>query len=527
MAERQSHDAAADGSNGSNVTSPRSSMDSRPPSIGGRTPRLPHVSSNHQHRQSFSESLRTAPGSPRARRQPSLTQAAIQSLIDHPPAPNHINPAFIDRDWREISIGELVSPDDLKFVEVNTGIEEATNILIDSGAPVLLVRETAEHKTAVGTFDYNDLNTYLLLAAGLTRPDEELLPAYEELARKAREGIPIPMEDVKELGRKEPLTTLPASASVMTAVETFGGGVHRVIVVDEVQNNEVVGIFSQFRLVKFLWENGRCFPVLDQLYPQSLRDLKIGSQNVISINGDKPLCDALLLMHNEGISSVAVIDNHTNVVGNISTTDVKLLTRSSSLPLLRNTCTHFISVILSTRGLQDGKDSFPVFHVHPGSTLAHTVAKVVATKSHRLWVTDPLSPSSSGPPTPSPSMVHIPLHQTNSNQSAQSPPQSPPPSVSPVQHPHQGGPHLPNPAQYPTAPAMGVPSIPTAALPGARLSGRLVGVVSLTDVLNLHARASGLSPADPAETRSRRRRSSSSSVSVRRSGEIGRELFSR
>ena len=70
------------------------------------------------------------------------------------------------------------------------------------------------------------------------------------------------------------------------------------------------------------------------------------------------------------------------------------------------------------------------------------------------------------------------------------------------------------------------PSIPASALPGARLSGRLVGVVSLTDILNLYARASGLSPADPAETR-RRRRSSSSSMSVRRSGEIGRELFSR
>ena len=147
----------------------------------------------------------------------------------------------------------------------------------------MLIRETPEHKTAVGTFDYSDLNTYLLLAAGLTRPDEDLLPAYEELARKARDNIPIPMRDVKELGRKEPLTTLPSSASLMMAVETFGGGVHRVVVIDEHRDSEVIGIVSQFRLVKFLWENGRCFPVLDQLYPQSLRDLKIGSHRVISI----------------------------------------------------------------------------------------------------------------------------------------------------------------------------------------------------------------------------------------------------
>lgn len=108
-------------------------------------------------------------------------------------------------------------------------------------------------------------------------------------------------------------------------------------------------------------------------------------------------------MNSEGISSIAVVDNHSNVVGNISTTDVKvchlifpqpdprvakrkvekLLTRSSSLPLLHNTCIHFISVILSARGVIEGKDSFPVFYVNPSSTLAHTVAKIVATKSHR------------------------------------------------------------------------------------------------------------------------------------------------
>ena len=107
-------------------------------------------------------------------------------------------------------------------------------------------------------------------------------------------------------------------------------------------------------------------------------------------------------MNNEGVTSLAVVDNQYNVVGNISNVDVKvlpqleiyprlkplltapqLLTKSSSAPLLENTCIHFISVILSTRGMNDGKDSYPVFHINPHSTLAHTVAKLVATKAHR------------------------------------------------------------------------------------------------------------------------------------------------
>lgn len=117
---------------------------------------------------------------------------------------------------------------------------------------------------------------------------------------------------------------------------------------------------------------------------------------VTNESGDRPLREALSLMSSEGVSSLAVVDHQTNVVGNISNTDVKvcnyytmnhadsqLLTKSSSAPLLENTCIHFVSIVLSTRGMIDGKDSFPVFYVNPQSTLAHTIAKLVATESHR------------------------------------------------------------------------------------------------------------------------------------------------
>ena len=41
-------------------------------------------------------------------------------------------------------------------------------------------------------------------------------------------------------------------------------------------------------------------------------------------SGDKPLKEALVLMDGEGISSLAVVDNQQNVIGNISTVDVKV-----------------------------------------------------------------------------------------------------------------------------------------------------------------------------------------------------------
>lgn len=65
------------------------------------------------------------------------------------------------------------------------------------------------------------------------------------------------------------------------------------------------------------------------------------------------------------------------------TNTIQLLTSTTAPTLLRGTCLHFISIILSERGVDDGQDSYPVFYINQFSTLAHAVAKLVATRSHR------------------------------------------------------------------------------------------------------------------------------------------------
>lgn len=154
--------------------------------------------------------------------------------------------------------------------------------MTESGAPVLLVRSSSKEQSAVATFDYRDLTQYLLFATGQLYPDEEHLSIFQTLARKAQQGLNIPLKEAKSLGNKEQFVTLPHTADLTKAVETFGGGVHRIVIVKEGTDN-AIGILSQVRLVKFLWENGRSFPIIDQLYPQTIRDLGVGSQNLISI----------------------------------------------------------------------------------------------------------------------------------------------------------------------------------------------------------------------------------------------------
>ena len=154
---------------------------------------------------------------------------------------------------------------------------------MSTGSTVLLVRARPEEKSAVATFDYKDLNQYLLFATGSLRPDTEHILFFQNLAKKAQVGAKIPIREAKSLGTKEPFVILPHTAKLTKALEAFGSGVHRLIIVRE-WTNEVVGVLSQFRLVKFLWENGKSFPIIDQLYTQQIKDLGIGSQrNLVSI----------------------------------------------------------------------------------------------------------------------------------------------------------------------------------------------------------------------------------------------------
>jgi hypothetical protein len=159
--------------------------------------------------------------------------------------------------------------------------------LIESDAHVLLVRAHRQDRHAIGTFDYQDLNQYLLFATGLLVPDDEHLTFFQDLASRAQRGAKIPLKDAKSLGNKEPFVTLPHTAQLARAVEIFGGGVHRVILVRP-ESHEIVGVLSQARLIRFLWENGASFPVIDQLYPRMLRELNVGALDPICIKWVMP-----------------------------------------------------------------------------------------------------------------------------------------------------------------------------------------------------------------------------------------------
>lgn len=148
---------------------------------------------------------------------------------------------------------------------------------------MVLIRESTDGTEAVGAFDYDDLIAYLLLVTELAFPVDAADDQIADVLKRARSHQAIPLTDIKYLlGRKEPPAFLDHTATLTKAVEIFGSGFHRIIVKAQGTNN-VVGILSQLRLVRFFWENIKSFGVLESMHSRIVKELDIGSHSVMSI----------------------------------------------------------------------------------------------------------------------------------------------------------------------------------------------------------------------------------------------------
>lgn len=376
------------------------------------------------------------------------------------------------QEWQHIQLSQLIEPNKLITVSGSLSVEEAFNTLIRHHLTSLPVEQQPGDMNCL-TFDYNDLNSYLLLVLNKIQVNNR------QVQQDCQNGKSVPVGEIVKLTPKNPFYKLAETENLSTVMGILGSGVHRVAITD-VEMTQIKGVLSQRRLIKYLWDNARSFSSLEPLLNSSLQDLKIGVLNshakptsrqsrVISIQGDEPLIMALYKMYTDRISSIAVVDQQGNLIGNISVTDVKHVTRTSQYPLLHKTCRHFISIILNVRGLETGKDSFPIFHVYPTSSLARTLAKLVATKSHRLWIVQPQEVSSST------SLDTIPLPPAGGSQGSTS--------------------STPYTSQSPIMSALEDPPSPHSAAVASGLfekeyrTGKLIGVVSLTDILSLLARS--------------------------------------
>lgn len=154
-------------------------------------------------------------------------------------------------------------------------------LLLKSPTNVVLVRESAASKVAISCFDYSDLNTYLLIVVGLTKPDGQQFVLFNDIMSKAQQGMKISLREASPIFGREALVKIESDSSLSQAIEILGGGIHRVIVTDSAGQTQ--GVMSQLRVADFFWNEGVNFPTIDRLYPVLLRDLGAGAHHAISV----------------------------------------------------------------------------------------------------------------------------------------------------------------------------------------------------------------------------------------------------
>lgn len=110
---------------------------------------------------------------------------------------------------------------------------------------------------------------------------------------------------------------------------------------------------------------------------------------IASIHANAHVIDALQKMAYLSLTALPIVDEEGKLIGNISMTDIRFVFQNRGYSKLSMKCSHFLTMALNQKGLEhDGRDSFPVYDVYESSSLGYTIQKILATRTHHMWVID-------------------------------------------------------------------------------------------------------------------------------------------
>ncbi|KAG5732354.1 Protein SDS23 [Termitomyces sp. T112] len=321
-------------------------------------------------------------------------------------APSIISPPITDSEgwtesWKNVLARDIID-EQVVSVEADTTVEEACETLLSEDVHCLAVKTPAINGSkCIGLFDFSDVNAFLTLAAtSHTLHPEDLLdkPRSNEIVAAARAGH-VPVRLVSNYSDKNPLEILPNNATVISLLRLFSRGVHRALILSA-SCGDFDGYVSDRGLLAWFASYAAKTPSLQSYLSNPLHSLSLPSLNiyaaVIGTTSSSKVLDAMRLMSEEGVSSVAVVDDETGaLLSAVSVTDIgKIVVPSQSKHVLFTPLHQFISHIKEADGSTDGADKYPVYSVSAANPLTYTMEKLLATNAHRLFVTADSRPSS-------------------------------------------------------------------------------------------------------------------------------------
>lgn len=343
-------------------------------------------------------------------------RSASPASIRFVAAPNTESEEWV-RVWENTTAQALVEGP-VVAVDREIAVEDACDLLLSKGTSCLAIKSADSDGHYSGLFDFADVNAFLTFAATRHTYTPEHLQSHPRVAQilEAAKAGHVPVQLVSNLSEKNPLVELAHDASVVTLLAIFSSGAHRVLVKSPAGSSEShLGMISDLRLLAFFSafarsSSGAAVPPLPEIQPSStflhyvsnpLGTLPLPSLNlhfeVVAVHSRKSVLDAMQMMSDLGVSSVAVLEEESgNLLSAISVTDIgQTVVPSQSNQILTMPVHQLVSQIKMPQGWTDGADRYPVYSVFPSSTLAYTIQKVLATNSHRLFVTSESNGSAS------------------------------------------------------------------------------------------------------------------------------------
>ncbi|KAG6377515.1 hypothetical protein JVT61DRAFT_15323 [Boletus reticuloceps] len=341
------------------------------------------------------------PTSPSGRDSP-LSPAMSQSAAPAPEAGKWVE------SWAHVYARDLIDSR-IVAVDADCTVEDACDLLLREDISCLAVKALPGAPTTspfLGLFDFSDVNAFLTLAATRhTIPPHELKAnsRADQIMSAARSGH-VPVHLVSNLSEKNFLEILPEEATIVSLLAVFARGTHRVLVCSPSPSNTYLGMVSDMGLLSWFSAFAERTPAFQVYLKNSLYALTLPSlymySSVVATSSTAQVLDVMRLMSEQGVSSVAVVNEDSGtLLSTVSVTDVgKIVVPSQSNHILSTPVYQFIAQIKEPDGQTDGVDKYPVYIVLPTSTLSYTIQKLLATNSHRLFVTDnDLSLSSPSP----------------------------------------------------------------------------------------------------------------------------------
>mmetsp|Transcript_4806 Transcript_4806/g.14480 ORF Transcript_4806/g.14480 Transcript_4806/m.14480 type:complete len:319 (+) Transcript_4806:167-1123(+) len=279
--------------------------------------------------------------------------------------------------WTSRTCGDLVAKQKAITIEGTMSVEAACEILLKNNilsAPVW----DEENDELVGIFTYRTLVESLLSRfARFKHPQTEL--NMSDMLHAVGPKVP-----VSSIVKPESLSKVKPEDSLVAAVDQFGKRVHRTAVVSG--QHEFHGMLSQGMLLKFLLSNGS--QVADVM-TTSLRDLGMVKGTVVAVSHDRLVIEAVELLIEKNISSIAITNQHRAIVGNLSLADVKYILRKRHYHMFWVDVERFLGHVKREEAFSANnmaRDSYPVFTVHANKSLANAAERMSALRTHRLWI---------------------------------------------------------------------------------------------------------------------------------------------